>query len=118
MHIGMIYLDREQYARSREYLQKALSAFEQSGERGMMAYTYALMARSYSLESQYKQAIEYGLKAAELYEKLGNKSESARLYLQLAQLCKRQKNYQKAAEYEEKARTLLGEGEKVIKKDK
>jgi tetratricopeptide (TPR) repeat protein len=76
------------------------------------------MARSYSLESQYEQAIEYGLKAAELYEKLGNKNESARLYLQLAQLCKRQKNYQKAAEYEEKARTLLGEGEKVIKRDK
>jgi tetratricopeptide (TPR) repeat protein len=76
------------------------------------------MARSYSLESRYEQAIEYGLKGAELYEKLGNKNESARLYLQLAQLCKRQKNYQKAAEYEEKALTLLGEGEKVIKRDK
>ena len=97
--LGRAYTLESDYVVALENYSRALSIYEDIGDREGRAKTYNIVGMAYYKQSKYPLAVDYYLKALKINQELGVKMEMAINLLYLGRTYSKQKDYLHAEEY-------------------
>jgi len=101
--MGASYTNQSNFPKALEHYLKALTAYEETGNKKGMGNCYSNVGIIYFYQSNYPKALEYYLKALKTYEEIDNKKGIGNCYTNMAGICQNQRDFKKALEYDFKA---------------